>query len=366
MKIIAYYLPQFHSFPENDVWWGEGFTEWNNVKGAKPLFKGHVQPRVPYGNNYYDLTDIETIRWQSRIAQEYGIYGFCYYHYWFNGKKIMEKPMELMLSDNEISMPFCISWANHDWTKAWRQKSKEILLKQTYGEESDWIEHYNYLSTFFKDKRYILVENKPLLIIYMPQTCHVLKEMITLWNNMAREDGFDGICLGYQHWEYDHIKDKNGNLFDYAIEYEPMLTKSDLLYTLPSISRKLLHEVTKKMGFKPYKWNMLQYDYDNVWRHILNRRPRDAKSVPGAFVDWDNSPRYGRDAFIYPGYSAEKFENYLLERIRVAQKFYKKDFMFMFAWNEWGEGGYLEPDENEKYDRLVAIQNALLRAEEDN
>ena len=145
MKIIAFYLPQFHCFPENDAWWGTGFTEWNNVRSAQPLFKNHNQPRVPLDNNYYDLTETENLRWQAHLAQKYGVYGFCYYHYWFNGKLLMEKPMEQMLSDKEIQLPFCICWANENWTKAWAKRSKEVLIAQNYENKEDWKKHFEYL-----------------------------------------------------------------------------------------------------------------------------------------------------------------------------------------------------------------------------
>ena len=144
MKIIAFYLPQFHEFRENDEWWGKGFTEWTNVKSAKPLYKGHNQPKVPYGEKYYNLLDTETLRWQSKLAKEYGVYGFCYYHYWFDGKMLMNRPMELLLENTDITQKFCICWANEKWTKAWAKKERTVLIDQTYGNEKDWKEHFEY------------------------------------------------------------------------------------------------------------------------------------------------------------------------------------------------------------------------------
>ena len=160
MKIIAFYLPQFHNIPENDEWWGDGFTEWVNVKKAKPLFDGHVQPKEPLNDNYYNLLDDNIKIWQAKIAKEYGVYGFCYYHYWFNGKLLLEKPMEQMLNNKKIDIPFCISWANEPWTKAWVNE-KKVLIPQSYGGVNEWKEHFDYLLPFFKDERYIKVHNKP-------------------------------------------------------------------------------------------------------------------------------------------------------------------------------------------------------------
>ena len=154
MKIIAFYLPQFHNIPENDEWWGNGFTEWTNVKKAKPIFEGHQQPKVPLNNNYYNLLDDNVKVWQADLAKKYGVYGFCYYHYWFNGKMLLEKPMEQMLENKEVDIPFCISWANEPWTKAWVGDEKKMLIAQEYGQEEEWKEHFMYLLPFFKDERY--------------------------------------------------------------------------------------------------------------------------------------------------------------------------------------------------------------------
>ena len=155
MKVIPAYLPQYHQIPENDEWWGKGFTEWTNVKAAKPLFEGHQQPRVPMDNNYYDLTNVESLKWQCKIAREHGIYGFSMYHYWFNGKLLLEKPMELLLAHPEIDIHYCISWANHEWTNGWKASGKQVktLISINYDDENDWVAHFNYMLPFFKDSR---------------------------------------------------------------------------------------------------------------------------------------------------------------------------------------------------------------------
>ena len=168
MKIIAFYLPQFHRVPENDKWWGEGFTEWTNTSRAKPLFVGHRQPRIPQNENYYDLLNPEVQEWQANLARKFGIFGFCYYHYWFNGKRLLEKPLETVLSTGKPDFPFCLSWANEPWTKTWEGNDKEVLMAQTYGDEADWLEHINYLLKCFKDDRYIKVDGCPQFLIYRP------------------------------------------------------------------------------------------------------------------------------------------------------------------------------------------------------
>ena len=177
MKIIAFYLPQFHNIPENDEWWGDGFTEWTNVKKAKPLYEGHMQPRVPLGGNYYNLLDDNVKIWQADLAKKYGVYGFCYYHYWFNGKMLLEKPMEQMLANKEVDIPFCICWANEPWTKAWVGDERKLLIAQEYGQEEEWKQHFMYLLPFFKDERYITKNGKPLFVFYRPDIVPCMKEI---------------------------------------------------------------------------------------------------------------------------------------------------------------------------------------------
>ena len=170
VKIIPFYLPQFHEIPENNKWWGEGFTEWTNVRKAKPLFEGHRQPKIPLDNNYYNLMDDNVKIWQAKIAKEHGIFGFCYYHYWFkNGRKLLEKPAEQMLQNQEIDIPFCFCWANENWSKNWDGGNREVIMEQHYGGKQDWEMHFQYLLPFFRDKRYITVHGKPIFVIYKPE-----------------------------------------------------------------------------------------------------------------------------------------------------------------------------------------------------
>lgn len=359
MKIIAFYLPQFHSFPENDEWWGKGFTEWTNVKSAKPSFAGHNQPKVPLNNNYYNLLDADSLRWQSSLAKEYGIYGFCYYHYWFDGKMLMQQPMEMLLKNKDIDQPFCICWANEDWTRAWAKKERTVLIGQTYGGRKDWEEHFEYLLPFFQDERYIKVDGKPLFVIYRPELIGVLSEMLSCWDEMAEKAGLPGVAYAYQQVTYNHQKEATGELFDYGIEYQPGYVKKDQQKSLKLVSRKLLNDIVRKFNLPQRKWSTIYYDYDETWKRILEVEPRDGKMFPGAFVDWDNTPRYKNGSSIIYGYTAEKFKNYLSQQIKRAKEVYKKDMIFLFAWNEWGEGGYLEPDESEKFARLEAVRDAL-------
>lgn len=377
MKIIAFYLPQFHEIPENDEWWGKGFTEWVNVKKASPLYDGHEQPRVPLGGNYYNLLDDEVKVWQAQIAKKYGVYGFCYYHYWFNGKMVLEEPMEQMLKNKNIDMPFCICWANEPWTKAWVGK-KEVILPQFYGEEKEWTEHFEYLLPFFKDERYIKENNKPLVVIYRAEVIPELNERLKLWDKLAKKNGLAGLTFAYQDITFDLMKGKDDSLFDYNIEFQPSYAWNDMnskgaikssamWSSLRSIKRKLHTFVEKKVGFDLDRYVMNskksvtvnKVDYDAAWNEILNHKPSSNKCVPGAFVGWDNTPRKGNNGTVYIGDTPEKFKVYLSKQIKRAKEEYHKDMIFMYAWNEWAEGGYLEPDERTGYKNLEAIRDAL-------
>src|SRR5688572_19281779 len=188
-KILAFHLPQFHRIPENDQWWGEGFTEWTNVRKAKPLYRGHYQPRIPAAANYYDLLDPQTQDWQAQIARAHGIYGFCYYHYWFDGKRLLERPVEQLLARSAPDFPFCLAWANEPWTRAWDGGDRQVLMPQTYGGPEDWRRHIDCLLQAFRDPRYIRVYDKPMLLIYRTSSIRELQPMLNLWNDEVRRAG---------------------------------------------------------------------------------------------------------------------------------------------------------------------------------
>lgn len=370
MKTIAFYLPQYHSFPENDEWWGEGFTEWTNLKKAEPLYDGHYQPRVPLDNNYYNLLENKNMEWQCEIAKKYGVYGFCFYHYWFDGHMLMEKPMEKFLNNPNCDMNFCICWANENWTKAWVNKEDTVLIGQTYGDEKQWIKHFEYFLPFFKDSRYILEDNKPFLVIYRPELIPCLDQMLECWNKLAEENGFDGIKYLYQHVSYDNVKKKDERKFDYAIEYQPAYALRDMdskfIQILKNFKRRVNTVFEKNFNLsldlqklKTENMGPNKVSYDKAWETILKRMPPNDTYIPGAFVDWDNTPRRGNTGRVFVGASPQKFEKYFKLLVKKAKEEYKKDMIFIFAWNEWTEGGYLEPDEKFKFGYLEAIKKVL-------
>ena len=364
-KLIAYYLPQYHEIPENNKWWGKGFTEWNNVKSAVPLYEGHYQPRIPLNRNYYDLSDVEVMRWQAETAQKYGVYGFCFYHYWFSEKPIMEKPLLNLLENKDIKIPFCFCWANESWTNAWAKPDNKVILEQKYGDKEEWKRHFEFLLPFFKDERYIKEDNCPLMVIYRPYLFDGMKEMLEYWKILAKEQGFDGIKVASQRFEK---KDKQPELFnymDYHIEYQPNRCvdeeeqPSALLKFLVGIQDFILKVFNVDVSFRKKKGKLRMFDYDKLWNRVLNEKPVSDRAIAGAFVGFDNSPRYKYRARIFDGATPEKFADYLSKQIEHVKKDYPTDYLFVFAWNEWGEGGYLEPDEKFGYGYLDAIRNSI-------
>ena len=350
-KIIAFYLPQFHCIPENDKWWGKGFTEWTNTRKAKPLYNGHYQPREPLGDKYYSLLDEKTQEWQSNIAQEYGVHGFCYYHYWFNGKMLIEKPMENMLKNENIKIPFCISWANEPWTRNWDGRNKEILMPQFYGGKKEWKEHFEYLLPFFKDKRYILKDNKPVFLLYRTNSITNCEEMVEYWNILARENGFSGIYI--VETLTGHQKESAINNSNALAEMEPMHT---IRHGLPLFTQGYRF-LTKKLN---KKFNIFdKISYETIWKCIYNKKRKSKKKIfLGGFVDWDNSARWGRRAMIVEGANSTSFNKYFKKQYDIAKDL-NSEFIFFNAWNEWGEGTYLEPDKKFSYEYLEKIRNIV-------
>ena len=377
MKLIAFYLHQFHTFPENDEWWEKDFTEWTNVKRAMKLYSWQYQPRIPYKNNYYNLNDDfeATMKWQIGIAKRGGVYGFCFYHYWFkNGKRLLEKPVERFLENENLDINFCLSWANEPWTRTWDGKQHDILMPQEYGDVDEWKDHFYYLLPFFKDGRYIKEKEKPILIIYKVDIISQIDEMLNLWQELAVKEGIPGLYIVSQHSTYA-ISNKKNEHINAKILYEPGYTQAEFsLVRNKDIFGAFVHDfklcfqieiqqikkfIGKLFKLKNVRFNTMILDYDLFWKHILKRKYTN-DMIPGAFVDWDNSPRRGaKGARIFKGATPEKFRRYMTLLIRKVQTEAPTDMIFIDAWNGWGEGTYLEPDEKFKYGYLDAVREAL-------
>ena len=372
-KLIALYLPQFHTIPENDQWWGEGFTEWTNVKKSTPLYEGHDQPRIPLNENFYNLLDDDVKIWQANLAKEHGVFGFCYYHYWFKGgKQLLEKPAEQMLVNKEVDLPFCFCWANENWSRNWDGGNREILMEQDYGGKDDWEKQFQYLLPFFKDERYITVDGKPLFVIYKPEQIIDIYQMMNYFKKRAVESGLSGLCLAFQFPTYYTDMFYREDIFDYRIGFEPVYSRNASSMQRPGMSNKvsLLRKTLGENAVSAYRksrqgktgsnWGKAQslamYFYDETWEQILKNQWTQ-EFLPGALVDWDNTPR-NKHGVVYEGFSIERFEKYMKCLIKRANA-ESKPMIFINAWNEWAEGAFLEPDEKYGYQKLEALKRAL-------
>lgn len=355
-KVIALYLPQFHRVIENDMWWGEGFTEWTNTRKATPLFPGHYQPREPLNDFYYDLTDPDARKWQADIAKEHGVFGFCYYHYWFKGKMLLETPLNEVLRLGEPDFPFCLSWANETWSRRWNGADQDILMAQEYGDEEDWKEHFDYLVQAFKDPRYICIDHKPLFTIYRAGDIPRYREMLSYWTELAKQHGFEGIYFVETVSGRPPFKELDG--FDATFEFEPT-------YTL-AWDRANRNEIIRQApSYQNPKKSFHLYDYDGMWDRILKRNPDrgEKKTILGAFVDWDNSARVGEraSAFTISDSTPKKFGNHMARQLERAKQI-GSPFVFVNAWNEWAEGTYLEPDKKYGHGYLEELKRAVGQA----
>ncbi len=303
MKILAYYLPQFHEIEENNKWWGKGFTEWENLKKNKSLFKGHMQPIIPLNNNYYNLLKKETMIWQTELLNKYKIYGFCYYHYWFKGKKVMKKPLENLMN---------------------------------------WI----------LDERYIKIENKPIFVIYNPYEIENMEKMVKLWEEECKKIGFSGLHIIKTLSNVSQLKESKNEYENFLIR-EGSCSFSDL-----NIFQKIIRKL-KTNRKKNFLGTVLKYDYEKIMKKSLKISNKYSKKnvYPGIFTGWDNTPRYGNRGYICKS-TTELFKKYLLEQKKIMKE-REIEYIFLNAWNEWTEGMYLEPDEENKYGYLDIIKEVI-------
>ena len=371
MKVIAWYLPQFHEIPENNEWWGTGFTEWVNVKKAKPLEEGHNQPRIPLNDRYYDLSDVSVQKWQIETAKKYGVYGFCMHHYWFDGKLLLEKPIEQYLKNKGLDFPFCICWANEHWTNRWIAGNEKILIEQKYGNKKEWKDHFEYLLPFFRDERYIRIDGKPFMVIYRPELIDCINDMLDYWQKLAKLSGLPGITFAYQGMKWDFVKNKDDSRFAYDIEYQPLVCwngerqKNLSVRIQDKIPKCVLTafakplNVIREMMLRQEDKKENVREYEDVRKSVVDYKLVSEKSVPGAFVDWDNTPRKGMYGTYLRNSDPKVFQKYFEIQVKRAREVYHKDFMFVFSWNEWAEGGYLEPDQKNQYGYLEAIRDTL-------
>ncbi len=337
VKLIAFYLPQYHPTPENNEWWGENFTEWTNVKNAKPQFENHYQPHIPHETiGYYDLRDKNYLIKQHRIAARYNIFGFCYYYYYFNGKKLLELPLKIIRNTPEIKTSYCLCWANGNWTRAWYGQNKEVLISNEYSTQNA-IDFIHNVYPYFTDSRYIKVNEKPLLLVYEPEQIPNILKYSAIWRDYVKSKGFDDLYLvsvealtiGANPSEYDFVA---------AVEFAPDWTKAHQL-SIPNNRHRI-------------------FDYKETVKNMLSKSEPNYDRFNCIFPGWDNTPRYKKSAITFINNTPGCFKLFASETINKTLKRNppSNQFLFINAWNEWGEGCHIEPDMQNGYTYLQILK----------
>ena len=347
MEILAHYLPQFHPIPENDQWWEPGFTEWTNVARARPLFRGHVQPHLPADLGFYDLRVDEVREAQAALARRYGLSGFCYWHYWFAGRLLLERPFEEVLHSGEPDLPFCMSWANQSWSGIWHGAPNRILIEQTYPDDDD-ARHFAYLRRAFEDPRYIKVNGRPLLFIYKPGDLPRPAAFVERWQTMASEAGLGGLYLVASLGESSYATPLDDG-FDAAVYYEFPFQETFMTWFRERLMSRNIIRGPKRYPYRP----------------SLPEPPADIDGpvIPCVYPNWDNTPRAGRRGVLATHSTPERFGTHLRRAIELASRAPAGEQIVMIkSWNEWAEGNYLEPDREYGLARLEAVEAEVRRA----
>ena len=349
--VVAIYLPQYHPIPENDGWWGKGFTEWTNVAKAVPLYRGHAQPNLPADLGFYDLRVPETRAAQAEMARAHGVDAFCYYHYWFgNGRRLLERPFEEVLQSGKPDFPFMLCWANQTWSGVWHGLSNQVLIEQLYPGRADHEAHFQCVLRAFKDPRYLRVDGKPVFKIYQPSDLPDPAATIALWQQMARDAGLPGIYfLGTNS---DPAWDSRRQGYDAYVK-------------APRLQRRRgwvpWSQPMKKLG---NKWLDLAgkptvVDYAQQIDHVV---PRAAAHdvIPCVLPNWDNTPRSGARGLVMAGSTPELFGLQLQRALALCQRRESADnLLFVKSWNEWAEGNHLEPGREFGHGYLLKLKSML-------
>ena len=365
-RLVAFYLPQFHPIPENDAWWGEGFTEWTNVKKARPLYPGHRQPRRPGALGYYDLRDPAVRAAQAELARGAGIEGFCYWHYWFGGgRQILERPFDEVLASGQPDFPFCLCWANESWVGVWHGSPGRMLIEQTYPGPADHAAHFAAVLPAFLDRRYLTVAGKPVFLIYSPESLPAPGAALAQWRQMAEVAGLPGL----------YLIGMSGSLgapclagFDAVMPFGPRdfleaagQKKIPMRLGRRFASGKVFQAVSESLGGLP--WLPARYDYTALARDAFARLPRDGRHLPCVLAGWDNTPRAGRRGIVLENFSPALLAACVEKAVaHVAAHAPEERLVFIKAWNEWAEGNFLEPDDDHGAARLAAVRGVVLGA----
>lgn len=369
-RVIAFYLPQFHPIAENDAWWGKGFTEWTNVVQAKPSFRGHYQPHLPADLGFYDLRVPETRESQARLARDHGIHGFCYYHYWFNGRRLLGRPLDEMLESGRPVFPFCLCWANENWTRRWDGQESEILLAQNYNSEDD-LAHIRWLAQVFRDPRYLRIEGKPLFLVYRLYWLPDPSRTIAIWREEARRLGLGELFIcNVESTDRDWgLAAKHG--LDAAVEFapswfampQPLLPRflRPLLPWLKNHPRLRCWIDNAPIWFPGRVLNSYVYSYRDLVSAMQEKPEPPYRRFPCVTPSWDNSPRRRTGAAIFTGSTPALYRDWLAEAMRREQRRQGiEHLVFINAWNEWAEGCHLEPCQKWGHAYLEATRDVCL------
>lgn len=339
MRSIAFYLPQFHPIPENDAWWGKGFTEWTNVAKAKPLFPGHDQPQLPSDLGFYDLRLPEAREEQAILARAGAVDAFCYWHYWFQGRRILERPFEEVLGSGKPDFPFCLCWANESWSRRWDGSESEVLLNQSYSLE-DFENHAEYLIRAFRDPRYVKVDGKPLMLVYRASVVPLASECARIWRQKVEEAGFPGLHLCRVESFPQELASPLDIGFDASVEFAPGSAHSYPMELKTKFKRRLARRGLINDAFLKHRI----HSYDDVVRQFLDRpESREWTRYPCVSPGWDNSPRKKAMASIFLGSTPEKYRDWVKRTVAKSIHRGDADLLFVNAWNEWAEGNHMEP-----------------------
>ncbi len=363
MRPLALYLPQFHPIPENDQWWGPGFTEWTNMARAKPLFKGHVQPKVPADLGFYDLRLPESREAQADLARDYGLEGFCYYHYWFAGRRVLERPFAEVLASGKPDFPFCLCWANQSWTGIWHGAPGRTLIEQTYPGRDDHLAHFAALLPAFRDRRYVRVDDKPVFIVYRPMEIPDIAAAMATWRDAAKRAGLAGLYLiGFESDEHNGWPPESCG-FDGLVRSR--LPKRKTWPTWDDPAEKIAHKArqlrARLAGQTPSTvYGPTVYDYRDVRDVIVGDRTPGLETYPCIVPNWDNTPRSGINGLVLHGSTPALFREQVRKAVAITADLPpERQFIFVKSWNEWAEGNHLEPDLQYGHQYLEVLRDEL-------
>lgn len=361
-RLIAFYLPQFHPIPENDVWWGKGFTEWTNVTKAKPLFRGHEQPRLPSDLGFYDLRVSEVREAQAELARDHGIEGFCYWHYWFAGKRLLARPFEEVLRFKKPDFPFCLAWANEKWSGIWHGNPEHVLIEQTYPGDADYVDHFYAVLSAFQDPRYLKIENKPVFFVYKPYDLPDPKRFTDLWRELALKAGLHG--LYFIGRSISHFWKPSDFGFDAAMPNLLAMAFKEIERYKTTILDRICKKLTGSKKDEIYRKILSRpkiFSYHEVICNMNRPLATDFTQFPVIVPNWDNTPRSHINGIVIINSSPVFFSKHLREAIdKVADREFDKRVIFIKSWNEWAEGNYLEPDQKFAAGYLEVIKQELM------